>query len=79
LAEDAPPELRGQVRLCGFRVLSDHSSFLPKAGALAIVEKQRALVLVFSVPEAPGTFDLNAWPVGTCGRQLAHRSVTTTP
>jgi hypothetical protein len=76
----APPELSPQVRLCA-GLVGDHA--LPVYGATTTVGGRRALVLIFASPAAPGgpltQERLYAWPIGSCGEKLVHRTVTISP
>jgi hypothetical protein len=79
LSNAAPSSLSAQVTTCGDGVLNLRSAAaLPAYGAVTYVDGQRALVLVFatsSTPAAPLTrLDLRAWPLGSCDRELVHRS-----
>jgi hypothetical protein len=79
LSQAAPQTVSGQVARCGARVLDEHGgATLPAYGALAPVNGQRGLVLVFATPSSPGApltrFELHSWPVGSCDLELLHRS-----
>jgi hypothetical protein len=76
----APPELSAQVRLCAG--LAGERS-LPVYGATTTVGGRRALVLIFAFSAPPGgpltQERLYAWPLGSCGEKLVHRTVGISP
>lgn len=79
LAQSAPTTVASQVRECGSRVLAEPGMVgVPAYGATTTVGGRAALVLVFAARGSTGAaltrLELRAWPLGSCDRELVHRS-----